>query len=526
MDGSTGQIIFGIIFTFVVTVVIVKLGKRSLHHDLRARDVTKGHRWCYTGMFSRPSYCNICETLIMASDGAFCDSCGVCADSPQCIKKANKKLPCKVITTNATSHKHHWVKGNLPFNAQCDVCEEECGVEPELSDYWCCWCHRSAHENCLKHLAEVCDLGKLSTCIVPPNCIRLQSLRMRKHLLIKEVLHPRISNWSPVIVIGNQKSGSNECAKILSSFRRYLNPAQVLDLAERPPEEALEWCHLVPSGVRCRFIVAGGDGTVCWVLNAIHKMKFETEPVVGILPLGTGNDLSRVLGFGEGYSGDVDVEEYLRDLFLACETKLDRWKVQVAPNRSLGIRLPVREMFMNNYLSIGVDALVTLNFHRARESRFYIFNSRTINKMIYFTFGTKDVLEHECKNLDQKLELHMDGKKIDLPNIESIVVLNIACWGAGVRPWTLGAGGADAPKQDFGDGLLEVFCLVSSFHIAQLQVGLSEPMRLGQCSSVKICLKGTAPMQLDGEPWEQRPSTISISYSHQASVLMREDLPV
>lgn len=60
--------------------------------------------------------------------------------------------------------------------------------------------------------------------------------------------------------------------------------------------------------------------------------------------------------------------------------------------------------------------------------------------MIYFTFGTKDVLEHECKNLDQKLELHMDGKKIDLPNIESIVVLNIACWGAGVRPWTLGAG--------------------------------------------------------------------------------------
>lgn len=47
----------------------------------------------------------------MASDGAFCDSCGVCADSPQCIKKANKKLPCKVITTNATSHKHHWVKG-------------------------------------------------------------------------------------------------------------------------------------------------------------------------------------------------------------------------------------------------------------------------------------------------------------------------------------------------------------------------------------------------------------------------------
>ena len=34
----------------------------------------------------------------------------------------------------------------------------------------------------------------------------------------------------------------------------------------------------------------------------------------------------------------------------------------------------------------------------------------------------------------------MDGKKIELPEIESVVVLNIPCWGAGVRPWSLGTG--------------------------------------------------------------------------------------
>ena len=60
---------------------------------------------------------------------------------------------------------------------------------------------------------------------------------------------------------------------------------------------------------------------------------------------------------------------------------------------------------MQNYLSIGVDALVTYNFHKARESPFYFMSSRLINKLIYFSYGTKDVLERECKDLDKVLSL-------------------------------------------------------------------------------------------------------------------------
>ena len=43
-----------------------------------------------------------------------------------------------------------------------------------------------------------------------------------------------------------------------------------------------------------------------------------------MLPLGTGNDLSRVLGWGEGQTGDVDVDEFLRDMKQARVVKLDR----------------------------------------------------------------------------------------------------------------------------------------------------------------------------------------------------------
>lgn len=55
------------------------------------------------------------------------------------------------------------------------------------------------------------------------------------------------------------------------------------------------------------------------------------------------------------------------------------------PYRHLGIYLPVRNMFMYNYLSVGVDAQVTLDFHRARESPFYIISSRLINKVRKFS---------------------------------------------------------------------------------------------------------------------------------------------
>lgn len=36
------------------------------------------------------------------------------------------------------------------------------------------------------------------------------------------------------------------------------------------------------------------------------------------------------------------------------------------------------------------------------------------------------------------------------------------------------------------DGILEVFGIVSSFHIAQLQVGISKPVRIGQAKHVKV----------------------------------------
>ena len=45
-------------------------------------------------------------------------------------------------------------------------------------------------------------------------------------------------------------------------------------------------------------IICGGDGTVNWVLNDFAKNNIDmTKVVFGLLPIGTGNDLCRSLGW-------------------------------------------------------------------------------------------------------------------------------------------------------------------------------------------------------------------------------------
>nr|XP_036676614.1 eye-specific diacylglycerol kinase isoform X11 [Drosophila suzukii] len=482
-----------------------------------------------------------------------------------------------------TTH-HHWVHRKLE-KGKCKQCgkavQSKLFGSKEIVALACAWCHEVYHnkEACFNQskIGEECRLGNYAPIIVPPSWIvklptkgnfkssirvsnknnaasgsgggaggsggggaggggggggksKKQTQRRQKGkeekkepraFIVKPIPSPEVI---PVIVFINPKSGGNQGHKLLGKFQHLLNPRQVFDLTQGGPKMGLDMFRKAPN---LRVLACGGDGTVGWVLSVLDQIQPPLQPVpaVGVLPLGTGNDLARALGWGGGYT-DEPIGKVLREIGMSQCVLMDRWRVKVTPNEDVTddhvdrSKPNVPLNVINNYFSFGVDAHIALEFHEAREAHPERFNSRLRNKMYYGQMGGKDLILRQYRNLSQWVTLECDGQdftgKLRDAGCHAVLFLNIPSYGGGTHPWNDSFG---ASKPSIDDGLMEVVGL-TTYQLPMLQAGMHGTC-ICQCRKARIITKRTIPMQVDGEACRVKPSVIEIELLNKALMLSK-----
>uniref|UniRef100_A0A8C0LER1 Diacylglycerol kinase n=1 Tax=Canis lupus dingo TaxID=286419 RepID=A0A8C0LER1_CANLU len=270
------------------------------------------HNW-YACSHARPTYCNVCREALsgVTSHGLSCEVCKFKAHKRCAVRATNN---CKWTTLasigkdiiedeDGIAMPHQWLEGNLPVSAKCTVCDKTCGSVLRLQDWRCLWC---------KAMVSGCS----------PQYILSPPQSAHSHSFWKATCPP--SCTSPLLVFVNSKSGDNQGVKFLRRFKQLLNPAQVFDLMNGGPHLGL---RLFQKFDTFRILVCGGDGSVGWVLSEIDSLNLHKQCQLGVLPLGTGNDLARVLGWGSACDDDTQLPQILEKLERASTKMLDRWSV-------------------------------------------------------------------------------------------------------------------------------------------------------------------------------------------------------
>lgn len=215
---------------------------------------------------------------------------------------------------------------------------------------------------------------------------------------------------------------------------------------------------------------AGGDGTVHEVINGLVRGDRANLPL-GIIPIGSGNDMAFGLGIHE------DPEESVQRLFSGTLRSLDLGRVSDEFGRS--------KVFGNN-LGIGFDAVVVMRTETITRLQGFPMYFVAVLQTILFYFKT------------HYLEIAFDEERVNQPSLFLYV-------GLGTRG---GGGFLLTPDASWEDDRIDT-CLVNPIGRLRMLSMLSKAMKgthvtapfVTMRQNRRIVVKSTTPLpvQLDGE---------------------------
>ncbi|MGL1901777.1 MAG: diacylglycerol kinase family protein [Fibrobacterales bacterium] len=263
-----------------------------------------------------------------------------------------------------------------------------------------------------------------------------------------------------------------------------------------------------------KIIAVGGDGTMSVVMQALLKAQ-SSNVYAGLIPLGTGNDLARILGIYRNYT-NRGLLNTIRKLLSSEAHVFDLWMVNNA-------------FTLAAYYSIGVDAKTAHNFDVLRKKGNVIWSTPLTNKLYYFFFGIKNRGYKIPSDTTLTFKsIQGEYQEMDVSGYTSLIIGNIGSYSGGAKPFI---------DSDFADGYLEIIPVKSMFHLLLVLASGRVPLikqifnkKLIKCyhaSSVRVKQTKRNFTQIDGEAVTtamRHMKNVDITHAGRVNLLSIESL--
>jgi YegS/Rv2252/BmrU family lipid kinase len=276
---------------------------------------------------------------------------------------------------------------------------------------------------------------------------------------VKIILNPMADMGNAWRVARDLRSITEQHGNVTWSGTVY--PGHAIELAKQAGEEGCD-----------RVIAMGGDGTVHEVVNGIMQVPEHKRPVLGVVPVGSGND------FAHGIGATMESDKALRRALDGDASTVDLGLMTDGGGR--------REYF-DNTLGIGFDAIVTIRSHRLPLLRGFLMYLTAVIQTI--------LLDHNPTHV--KIET-------DTETFEEYMLMTTLCNGG-----REGGGFMVSPDSNSSDGIMEflivrkvsrpmMFRLVPEF-MSGTHRRFTRQIRMGACKKFSITADRPLYIHADGE---------------------------
>jgi YegS/Rv2252/BmrU family lipid kinase len=278
------------------------------------------------------------------------------------------------------------------------------------------------------------------------------------HRKVKIILNPMADMGNAWRVARDLRSITVEHGNVDWSGTVY--PGHAIELAKQAGEEGYNMV-----------IAMGGDGTVHEVVNGIMQVSESKRPILGVVPVGSGND------FAHGIAASKNSSEALMRALTGEASTVD-----------LGLMTDEngRKEYFDNTLGIGFGAIVTIRSHKLPILRGFLMYLAAVIQTI--------VLDHN----PMKMQIETDDQKWE----QSVIYL-VLCNGP-----REGGGFLIAPDAKIDDGIIHYAMITDVSRPMMFRIvpevmkgthGRFKQVRMGTCRKFTLTANRPLYIHADGE---------------------------